>query len=251
MPTVKKTKVTKSTSKAAKKHTAKKPVAAKKSKHGTAGKHLVVSDTKTAAELRQAMKNGRVIVLYHAEWCGHCKDFMPEWHKFTAVMKNKPEVNCMTAEVESSNLGLIPEAGVEGFPTIRYYKAGPVARAPSENTENATGLASLFGMADNTRAAAAAGAAGSNGTDYTGERTTNALLDYVTRNSKGNQSGGAAKKADKKQKDDAFFKGLVKKGLNPQTLTPAFKQGYKRLENASKHAKQTLREIKQSLGFKR
>ena len=249
MPTVKKTKVTKSSSKPAKKNTAKKQVAAKKPKHGTAGKHLVVSDTKTAAELRQAMKKGRVIVLYHAEWCGHCKDFMPEWHKFIAVMKNKPEVNCMTAEVESANLGLIPEAGVEGFPTIRYYKAGPVARAPSENTEKATGLASLFGLADDTRAAA--GAAGSNGTDYTGERTTHALLDYVTRNSKGNQSGGAAKKAEQKKTDDAFFKGLVKKGLSPQTLTPAFKQGYKRLEKASKHAKETLREIKQSLGFKR
>ena len=233
--------------------TAKKPVAGKKTKTSAAGKHVVVSDAKTAAVLRDAMKRGRVIVLYHAEWCGHCKDFMPEWQKFIAVMKNKPEVNCMTAEVESANLGLIPEAGVEGFPTIRYYNAGPVARAPSENTEKATGLAALFGLADETREAAAAKGAAGNGTDYTGARTSNALLEYVSKT--GRQSGGgAAKKVGKKVSkpaDDGVFKELVKKGLNPKTITPVFKREYRRLERASKHAKETLREIKNSLGFKK
>jgi hypothetical protein len=252
MPTIKKTKhVAKHATKPKKSTTVKKPVVGKKTKTSAAGKHLNVTDAKTAAELRTAMKNGRVIVLYHAEWCGHCKDFMPEWQKFIAVMKNKSEVDCMTAEVESANLGLIPEAGVEGFPTIRYYNAGPVARAPSENTDKATGLAALFGLADETREAAAKGAAG-NGTDYTGARTSNALLEYISKAAK--QSGGAAaKKVDKKVSkpaDDGVFKELVKKGLNPKTITPVFKREYRRLERASKHAKETLREIKESIGFK-
>lgn len=257
MPTVKKTKHTKTHKKTtAKKPTAKHMTVTTANKSKSAGKHLVVSDAKTAAVLREAMKKGRVLVLFHAEWCGHCKEFMPEWQKFIGVMKNKPELGCMTAEVESANLGLLPDAGVEGFPTIRYYNSSMTHRAPSENTEKATGLAALFGMADNTRAAAAATAAGTNGTDYKGERTTNALLDYVTQNSgKVSQSGGKAKmsalkKAEQKKKDDAFFNSLVKKGLSPQTLTPAFKRGYKRLEKASKHAKETLREIKKSIGFK-
>ena len=260
MPTAKKTTAKKTT---AKKTTAKKTVTKPSKKHtGNTGKHIVVSNNKAAAELRKAMKNGRVIVLYHAEWCGHCKDFMPEWHKFIAVMKNKPDVNCMTAEVESANLGLIPEAGVQGFPTIRYYNSSSLARAPSENTEKATGLAALFGLADNARAAAnTSKPAGNtntntNGTDYTGSRTSNALLEYVIRNSLGKQSGGAAAKKAKKGNtntkpgDEGVFKTLLRKGLAPKALTPAFKREYLRLEKASRHAKKTLREVKASLGFK-
>jgi thiol-disulfide isomerase/thioredoxin len=255
MPTAKKTKHTKKPT--AKKTTAKKTItkAAAKSKPTTAQKHLVVENSKMAAELRQAMKTGRVIVLFHAEWCGHCRDFMPEWQKFVAVMKNKPEIGCMTAEVESANLGLLPEAGVQGFPTIRYYNGSSLARAPSENTEKATGLAALFGLANNARDAAAAGAktAGDNGTDYTGTRTSNALLEYVMKDSK--QSGGGAKtklaaKKNNKKPDEGIFKTLVKEGLSPKALTPAFKREYLRLEKASSHAKKTLREVKKSLGFK-
>jgi len=259
MPTVKKNKTTT----AQKNKTVKKTAQTRVThgpKHKQSRKHLVVSNTKSAAELSKAMQNGRVIVLYHADWCGHCKDFMPEWQKFISVMENKPELDCMTAEVESANLGLLPEASVEGFPTIRYYNSDMSHRAPSQNTEKATGLAALLGLADDTREAAAA-ASGTNGTDYKGERTTNALLEYVTRDS-AKQSGGASKsrkstapeneskKNEQKKKDDVFFNGLVKKGLSPQSLTPAFKRGYKRLEKASKHAKETLREIKKSIGFK-
>lgn len=253
MPTAKKVKAT--AKGPAKKTTAK---AHTKSKPTATLKHLVVENSKMAAELRQAMKSGRVIVLYHAEWCGHCKDFMPEWQKFVAVMKNKPEIGCMTAEVESANLGLLPDAGIQGFPTIRYYNGSSLAREPSENTEKATGFAALFGMANNAARDAAANAnsnpAGDNGTDYKGSRTSNALLEFVM---KGKQQGGGAKSHRKKhhakkQKatDTGIFKTLIKEGLNPKALTPAFKKEYRRLEKASSHAKKTLREVKQSLGFK-
>ena len=30
-----------------------------------------------------------VVTLYYANWCGHCKDFKPEWNLFASVCNNK------------------------------------------------------------------------------------------------------------------------------------------------------------------
>ena len=46
-----------------------------------------------AEELEQTISGKKALVLFHADWCGHCKKFMPEWNKISN------EVNDMQDDV--------------------------------------------------------------------------------------------------------------------------------------------------------
>lgn len=68
----------------------------------------------------------KYVTLYHAEWCGHCKTFKPEWDKFKAAyekskedIKNKYKINLIIKDYEAdANPKEIEEAQVAGFPTV-------------------------------------------------------------------------------------------------------------------------------------
>ena len=57
------------------------------------------------------------ITLYYADWCGHCRRFKPTWEALKNVFK-KNNVEYVEYE-DSKHEGIIQNAGVEGFPTIR------------------------------------------------------------------------------------------------------------------------------------
>ena len=44
--------------------------------------HLIVKSHKDAKSLCQKKKRGPWMILYKANWCGHCKMLQPEWNKF-------------------------------------------------------------------------------------------------------------------------------------------------------------------------
>ena len=58
------------------------------------------------------------LVMYYADWCGHCKTTKPEFKKLGKSQK----VNGKTVAIEMVNADSNPQdvekAGVEGFPTI-------------------------------------------------------------------------------------------------------------------------------------
>ena len=62
------------------------------------------------------------IVLYYASWCGHCKNTMPEWDKFTEYAKNSmtnlkvTKINC-----ENENEKICSQKEIKGYPTIILY----------------------------------------------------------------------------------------------------------------------------------
>tara|TARA_Y100000589_G_scaffold327871_1_gene370667 strand:- start:297 stop:647 length:351 start_codon:yes stop_codon:yes gene_type:complete len=60
------------------------------------------------------------VTLYHANWCGHCKNFKPTWDGLKSFFQ---ENNIEFAEYEdTANPKEIEDAKVEGFPTIRITK---------------------------------------------------------------------------------------------------------------------------------
>jgi thiol-disulfide isomerase/thioredoxin len=75
-------------------------------------------------KLETLIKNKEpVLVLYRAEWCGHCQEFKPMWNNFTKIAKIK------TAEIETNDfylLGSTPEHQVNSYPTLKLFTNGKV-----------------------------------------------------------------------------------------------------------------------------
>ena len=73
------------------------------------------------------MGDKKTLVLFYADWCGHCKKFMPEWDNEVT-----PEITPLGIQVVRVNVGgntaeeeaLKNEYKVKGFPTIVYIKNG-------------------------------------------------------------------------------------------------------------------------------
>ena len=57
------------------------------------------------------------LYLFKAEWCGHCKNFKPEWNKLQENGKLSNKINFITMDSEK-NKKQIEEWKIEGFPTI-------------------------------------------------------------------------------------------------------------------------------------
>jgi protein disulfide-isomerase A1 len=56
------------------------------------------------------------LMLFHADWCGHCNRLMPTFNKFeNAINKNKLNIIKFNAD---NNPSAVKSFNVEGFPTI-------------------------------------------------------------------------------------------------------------------------------------
>jgi thioredoxin 1 len=74
--------------------------------------------------LREKIKNGeKVIVDFHATWCGPCKMMKPTFEKLTN--ENTTEVGMYTMDVDA-NRDLAVELGIRSVPTIKVFNGGGV-----------------------------------------------------------------------------------------------------------------------------
>lgn len=79
-------------------------------------------------------------VIFKAEWCGHCKNTMPEIEKLK--QENIPNVEIVVIDSDEKP-DLIKECGVKGFPTIRMY---PKGLSNKDNYEDFDGERSVQGF---------------------------------------------------------------------------------------------------------
>ncbi|KAJ3109954.1 hypothetical protein HDU96_007033 [Phlyctochytrium bullatum] len=71
-------------------------------------------------------KDADWFIMFHAPWCGHCKNMAPTWEQFAAKMKGKVNVGKVDCTTESN---LQRMYGIKGFPTLRYVFGGEPSSA--------------------------------------------------------------------------------------------------------------------------
>jgi thioredoxin domain-containing protein 5 len=57
------------------------------------------------------------LILFHANWCGHCKRFMPTWDEFKTKI-NREEYNVI--EIEDGNSFTKKINKLNGYPTVFF-----------------------------------------------------------------------------------------------------------------------------------
>lgn len=83
--------------------------------------------------------NDKKLVLFYADWCGHCKKLKPTWDE-TAEEVNKNgnkmlKVNCGKKSEEEEEI--MKKYNIEGYPTILVFKNGKPTDYEGDRTSEA------------------------------------------------------------------------------------------------------------------
>jgi thiol-disulfide isomerase/thioredoxin len=97
-----------------------------------------IENGKENLTVSKIIKSGNVMVLYYANWCGHCVSTKPIWGEFLQRMNNKYNTNkpFSIVKLEDEEIKQEPtlQNEIEGFPTIKYYKGSNLSK-PVQFTE--------------------------------------------------------------------------------------------------------------------
>jgi thiol-disulfide isomerase/thioredoxin len=90
-------------------------------------------------ELDQYIKRPeKTLVLFYAEWCGHCKTLKPIWDEAAETANTKEKrmlkvnVGGKTAEEEA----LLKKYKIDGFPTVMIFQSGNGTPYEGEKTKD-------------------------------------------------------------------------------------------------------------------
>ena len=96
-----------------------------------------------SADLDEHIESGKKVVLFYADWCGHCKKLKPAWDD-AAKEVNKDEkkmikVNC--GEGTKEDKAIMEKYDIDGYPTIIIFQDGkPSKYEGNRNREDFIGL---------------------------------------------------------------------------------------------------------------
>lgn len=71
-------------------------------------------------------QHGTYILLFHASWCHHCKDFIRRTNNFQDFVNKHPGRLLLLDPFEAGMDGLIEQVNIKGFPAICVIKDGRI-----------------------------------------------------------------------------------------------------------------------------
>ena len=95
-------------------------------------------------DLDAQIKDGKKVVLFYADWCGHCKTLKPVWDEVAKGVNEKEKgrmikVNC--GEGTKHDKEIMEKYSIDGYPTIIVFEDGKPT--PYEGKRTKEGLESL------------------------------------------------------------------------------------------------------------
>lgn len=88
--------------------------------------HVVAPNARSVAAMNKRVEGGGAnLLLFHADWCGHCQTLKPEWERLKGMVSG---FALALNELEHTTLAFIgrkdlaPYCNVAGYPTLMMFK---------------------------------------------------------------------------------------------------------------------------------
>lgn len=89
----------------------------------------------TCEDLPSKLNKDKQLVLFYANWCGHCKKMKPDWDSASQEVGNEKMIKVDVGEGTSEQKKMMEKYDVQGFPTILVFENGEYVSKHEERSK--------------------------------------------------------------------------------------------------------------------
>lgn len=89
----------------------------------------------TCEELPSKLNKDKQLVLFYANWCGHCKKMKPDWDSASQEVGNEKMMKVDVGEGTPEQKKMMEKYDVQGFPTILVFENGEYVSKHEERSK--------------------------------------------------------------------------------------------------------------------
>ena len=78
----------------------------------------------SCGELPQKLNKDKQLVMFYADWCGHCKKIKPDWDEAAKEVGYEKMIKVNVGDVTEEQKKTMNTYGIQGFPTILIFEKG-------------------------------------------------------------------------------------------------------------------------------